>query len=155
MKRRPRRIESEVARHLTLFSQKRGCSPVERIPVLGRTGPDISINELELVVDVKSRKACPKSFELKPGEILRTDDGLIAVRLDELNLLYGNQRSSKEIPASVVVRRWLDHMDEWRQEHEADGISAIVLHRPGTRVSHAPFVIYRSERSKFNDTKNV
>ncbi len=155
MKRRPRRIESEVARYITLFSQKRGCSPVERIPVLGRTGPDISINELGLVVDVKSRKKIPKSFGLKPGEILRTDDGLLAVRLDELDLLYGNHDVTKEIPASKVVRRWLDHMDEWRQEHEVNGVSVIVLHRPGTHVSRAPFVIYRSERSKLNGSKNV
>src|SRR5512139_3927572 len=59
MKQRPRRVEREVASLLSDFFRSIGCSPVERIPVLGRTGPDMTINEVGLVVDVKSRLEVP------------------------------------------------------------------------------------------------
>ena len=55
-------MENRVAAYLSALFAGIGLSPVERIPVLGRTGPDLTINELGLVVDVKSRQACPKMY---------------------------------------------------------------------------------------------
>jgi hypothetical protein len=148
MKRRPRRIESEVAKHLTQFSIERGCSQVRRIPVLGRTGPDIEINELNLVVDVKSRQQVPKLAMLKPGEFARFEDGLLGVRLDELYRLYTTQEPNTTRPSSTVIRRWFEHMEDWRRAHCDLGVSVLVLHRPGTPVKRSAVVIHQSERSK-------
>ena len=43
--------------------------PVERLPVIGRTGPDITMNKLALAVDIKSRLEVPKAvFEVYPWD---------------------------------------------------------------------------------------
>ena len=61
MKARPRSVENRVANMLNDVFAAMDCS-VQRIPVLGRSGPDISLNELQLVVDVKSRLEVPKAL---------------------------------------------------------------------------------------------
>ena len=48
-----------MAEHLTAFFNSLGLREVHRIPVLGRTGPDIEINEFGLIIDVKSRLSVP------------------------------------------------------------------------------------------------
>lgn len=84
MKRRPRRVEQKVAEHLTAFFAHLGLPEVKRIPVLGRTGPDIEINEFGLIVDVKSRQSVPtQSF---PGVAM--NDVMVWAPLDQLNGLY-------------------------------------------------------------------
>jgi hypothetical protein len=35
-------------------------SSIERIPLLGREGPDLTVNELGLVINVKSRSRIPE-----------------------------------------------------------------------------------------------
>lgn len=70
MKARPRRAENRVAEVLSKIFSDVGKSPVKRIPVLGREGPDITWNEVKLIVDVKSRKANPKMMFADPGELL-------------------------------------------------------------------------------------
>lgn len=146
MKARPRRTEREVAALLSEIFSCAGMSSVKRIPILGRTGPDIEINEVGLVVDVKSRRAVPKSALPKQRRAIQFSTGLIAFRLNEMadvaNLTY-----DPVISTPISVSRWYDHMDEWRLEHRGDGITALVLHRPQMPIGNAAVVIKLSDRS--------
>jgi hypothetical protein len=143
MKGRPRSVEREVAAQLSVI----GRSPVERIPVLGRTGPDITYcPPLNLIVDVKSRKACPVSMLANARCLFRAGD-LIGVRLEDL-LWAPIAMNGEPRPLSKTVAAWLDHMEEWTRAHEPDGISAIILHRPRMPIGHATVIIYQSDWKK-------
>ncbi len=83
MKPRPCSVEREVAAKLTELSQQIGREPVERIPVLGRKGPDLSYNDIQLIIDVKSRLKVPQSHLAGILPFL-TEDGLIGFRLEHL-----------------------------------------------------------------------
>ena len=125
MKAAPRRSEREITRHLNMFFIEMGLSEVERIPVLGRTGPDISINEMKWVVDAKSRKSVP-----------------LCMLAGEDELVFGD--------GMVVVRRWLDHMHEWTIKHCTNGISVIALRRPGQRVDTTTIIILESQETQWS-----
>jgi hypothetical protein len=153
MKERPRRAEREVSDHLTRFFVPLGHDPVERIPVLGRTGPDITINGFGLVVDVKSRLECPKSYMgISLPFVHIVSDQTVAVRMRNIHLLAdrANLRGSF-VNGSITVKRWLDHMDEWRKQEYPDGISAIVLHRPKLPFGDSVVVIYFEDLGRFHD----
>ncbi len=143
MKQRPRRAEREVAALLSEFFLSIGCSAVERIPVLGRTGPDISINELGLVVDVKSRLEVP--IGAFSDRVVHYQGIYWAVPLAKLSDLLISE--GEEVPfKSKLVDAWYAHMDEWTKTHQADGISAIVLHRPKMPYGKAMFIIQNRRR---------
>jgi hypothetical protein len=144
MKPRPRCVEREVAELLSNIYSKHGYSPVKRIPILGRTGPDIEINETNLVVDAKSRIAVPQSHMLGRGERGIFGDYL-GVRLCELDR---RDFKSRIIRPSLLAWDWLMHMDEWRRMYLPNGISAVVLHRPKTRIANATFIIKTEDWSK-------
>jgi hypothetical protein len=147
MKQRPRRVERKIAEIISAFSSLYGYSEVRRIPVLGREGPDIETNELGLVIDVKSRLEVPKLFVLSPGEFIAYPKSLIAVRLDEMELLSTSKPNLKRM-GSVTVQRWFDHMHAWKIENQPDGITALVLHRPGQEWAASALVINSNERNK-------
>ena len=147
MKARPRRAENEVAKRLTAFFVSINMDPVERLPVIGRTGPDISMNELGLAVDVKSRLEVPKAvFEVEPGRVMRMQNCYI-MRLTDLELLLAYdlpfQVNSKY---SRMVRRWFVHMNEWRRIHRSNGFTALVLHRPKMKYDDAALVVQRYKK---------
>ena len=162
MKGRPRRIEREAATRLSLFFSDINLPKVERVPVIGRTGPDIQVNEFGLVVDVKSRKKVPKGILVGSGEIkfitgvpFDTETKahhMVGVRLGEINLLV----SEEDVPRSarkgfVSVSRWMMHMDKWTKKHQPDGITALILHRSGTYVDHSTFLVFEKDLEVFND----
>lgn len=150
MKARPRSVEREVAKHLTDFFLTIGCSPVERIPILGRTGPDITINEFKLVIDVKSRLEVPKMYFIHDDFILDFPDGLLGVRLENMHLLAAPLTKIRcSNFSSVLVRRWYDHMNEWTQEEVPDGINALVLHRPKMPIGKSLLIISKLNRRRF------
>lgn len=149
MKARPRGAENRIVDVLNELFKNYGYAKVERIPVLGRTGPDISINETKLVLDVKSRKSCPISmmhqfFVIYPN-------GLCTIpvsRLPEL-IRYRPQPSIDE--SSVTVEKWIIHMDDWTKENEPDGLSGIVLHKPGLDFDKAVLVFYEKDIERFRE----
>ena len=159
MKGRPRSIERKVAEILSREFVDHGWSPVERIPVLGRTGPDITINEAEFVIDVKSRLEVPKTILVPKGKILCVFGDLIAFRLENINGLFHKIEMDgwiKSIHSVVpkVVRDYYDHMNEWTQQHEPHGITMLVLHRSGIHGGRMPVgassvVISYSDYQKF------
>jgi hypothetical protein len=158
MKAKPRRIERQVAKHLSRFYENHSMQPVKRIPVLGRTGPDIMINEAELVIDVKDRIEVPKGVMLRRGEAAAIGESLIGVRLGELALLLEDELTLTQRRQSKLVQAWIDHMDDWRARRLPSGISMVVLHRPHRHVANSTAVIYLRDWKhfwrKFNDKSN-
>jgi hypothetical protein len=125
MRSAPRRCENAIAEIISKKSDALGLSQVYRLPVTGRTGPDISINELNLVIDVKNRLEVPKGY-FHSG--LTTFGNLVGVPISEMELMLGEP--TEEGPISKIVTAWFDHMDEWRLKYNKKGITALVLHRP-------------------------
>jgi len=147
MKSRPRRAENEVAKRLTAFFVNINMDPVERLPVIGRTGPDISMNQLGLAVDVKSRLEVPKSvFEVEPGRVMKMQTYAI-MRLADVELLASYDLSFQvSYKYSKMVRRWFVHMDRWRREHRENGFTALVLHKPKMKYDDAVLVVQRYKK---------
>lgn len=143
MKARPRHAEREAAAFISSFSLSIGCSPVERIPVLGRTGPDITINELGLVVDVKSRIEVPAgAFFDRPVCFSEIYYAVPLAKISDLLISEGEIVPFK----SKQVDNWYAHMDEWTQTHQLDGISALVLHRPKLPYGKAMLILKNRRR---------
>ncbi len=140
-----------MAKALSLFYTSVGASEVSRIPVLGREGPDIEINELGLIVDVKSRLSVPKSATAPCGEVLQLGDAFLGVRLGEIPRIFEPPLYPILREETTVVWNWWLHMDQWRRENYLGGISALVLHRPGTRINNATLVIHFLDWRKFHD----
>ena len=137
----------EVANRLTAFFVNVNLGPVERLPVIGRTGPDITMNQLGLVVDVKSRLEVPKSvFEVEPGRVMRMQNYNI-MRLADLDLLL-----EYDLPFQVnhkyskMVRRWFVHMNRWRCANQPNGFTALVLHKPRMKYDDAVLVVQRYKK---------
>ena len=147
MKARPRAVENRVANALSALFVQIGALPVERIPVLGRTGPDITLNELKLVVDVKSRLECPKSYfcsRIAEDEL----HFIIPLRLIPQFLKQETEPFRLSF-TSTLVRRYWEHMDAWTRANEPDGISAIMMHRPKMPVGRAVLILSK------NDTRRL
>lgn len=148
MKARPRSVENRVAEAMSLHYRELGLKDVERIPVLGRTGPDLTINEMKLVVDVKSRKEISKVIFF-PLNWSFSFDSMVGVRLANLPLLWSEMCPAVPLDfRSKTIQDYLAHMEEWTHESEPDGISCIVLHRPEMPIGGAVAVIYSNSRRR-------
>ena len=148
MKQRPRRCENEAASWLSEFSKLFGFKAIERVPVIGRTGPDLTINELKLVVDVKSRQEVPDGIFY--DGIVEFDD-LLAVPLYQAGEILEGVPQQVDYQ-SKIVRGYYNHMDKWRIANFPDGISALILHKPKMPFGKAMFIISKSDRSKLCQT---
>ncbi|MFH2040301.1 MAG: hypothetical protein ABIJ65_12800 [Chloroflexota bacterium] len=143
MKATPRKAEREIALVFSQFFSDIGMSPVERIPILGRTGPDITINEAKLVIDVKSRKSVPVKMTAIQGCLHQTDN-VSFFQLSDMQILD----QLKIVPASfssITTVSWLNHMQEWTKEECPEGISMIVMRKPGTPYPKSTVIIYSSD----------
>ena len=143
-RKRWKRVEVQVAEELSKHFSDVGHTPVERIPLLGRTGPDITYNDIELIVDVKSRREIPKSSLAVKGEMLEMGD-MIGFNLADL-LRFGRLPSLTAEP-STLVATWLAHMHEWKIQHLPTGVSCIILHRPKMPIGDSTVIIYSKERN--------
>jgi len=146
MKSRPRRAENRIAQILSDFFCEHGLSPIERIPVLGRTGPDLTINESGLVIDVKSRQSCPISvFKALERTGRARNRHHSAFQLDRLEEALLSEAQYMPLRFSKTVDGWLDHMEEWTGQEAPWGISALVLHRPQMPYGQGALVLARSD----------
>ena len=143
MKPRPRRAEREIAQILSEKFVQYGFDPVERIPILGRTGPDISLNEFGLVVDVKSRIEVPKGYIVETATLF---GDLIGIPVSEMD---GLDQPAASGPTSKTVQRWFWHMDRWRVQHVPLGITALVLHRPKLPFGKSILIIHEGQKEDF------
>lgn len=146
MKARPRAAENRIAKELNKVFSDLNITPFERIPVLGRTGPDLTINELGLVVDVKSRLECPKGLFVRAGKGYLIPEALRVYHLSDVgkndaDLDWGLMRTSK------MARNYFYHMDAWTHEqNNPDLITAVVLHRPGMAYANAVLIMRSTDR---------
>jgi hypothetical protein len=153
MKARPRHAENTVASLLSDFYKEIDMKPVERIPVIGRTGPDITLNEFQLVVDVKSRKAIPPKYVAFKKQYAYDFHYMIIPlhNLAEIRRKGFAPYSMAQVIAmnSKMIDGYWTHMDEWTQAHCPDGITAVVLHRPNLPYGNACLVISEQDRRRF------
>ena len=150
MKSRPRRAENRIAEILSDFFVEQGLSPIDRIPVLGRTGPDLTVNESGLVVDVKSRQSCPKkTFQAvsHTGKAHNKTHNAFQLQYLEECLLM-NEHVYSPLPYSKMVDDWLKHMDEWTADNAPSGISALVVHRPQMPYGESVLILKSSDVGK-------
>jgi len=149
MKARPRSVERKVAAFLSRYFVQLGLSPVERIPVLGRSGPDITSNEWGLVIDVKSRLEVPRT-PFTPHPIIDFDDELhlIGIKLKDLALMVEGAEAHPIDFSSALIRRWYEHMDEWTRTNYPQGIPALVLHRPKMPIGAALLILSQENRRR-------
>ena len=149
MKPRPRSMEREVVAALSTLFDSIHHAPVERTPVLGRTGPDLSYNDIQLIIDVKPRLKVPQSHLAGLLPFL-THDGLIGIRLERPLDVCWQTACYKAVltPAPRTVRSWWEHMDDWRRDHEPKGVAALVMHRPRMPIGPATVIIHSLDRSR-------
>lgn len=140
MKARPRSVEREVASELSRFFVLCGYEPVERVPILGRSGEDIQ-SRGGLVVDVKSRENIPVLYRLRHAGAVGLFGTNVGVRLGEIGNLF--TPTPKSVSSSIVVDRWMEHAAEWGE------IPCLVLHWPGTWVKNATFLIRLKDKELF------
>jgi hypothetical protein len=137
-------VERSVAAQLNaVLSDIGNYSPIERIPLLGREGPDLTVNELGLVINVKSRKdfhprLFPRAFQLLPiGD-------LVCFRLDNLLLADKYEACTPTKPLKQLIEfYWF--MDKWTREFEPAGITSIIIHRPRMPIGHAGVVVHNKD----------
>jgi hypothetical protein len=141
-----------VAEELNRFFTAHGLSPIQRKPVIGRTGPDYTTNELGLIIDEKSRRSVPKSYN--PQGITRYGN-LIGVKVCNLGLLLSEAGPSFSSPPSKIVTEWYEHMDAWTRDNFPGGIAAIVIRKPGSRMRNACFLIRETDREVLRDRFNL
>ena len=146
MKARPRHAERRIAEILTLFFASRNLDPVERVPVIGRTGPDLSLNQCKLVCDVKSRLSVPISYI---QDVPMLHDGLVCIPLVLLPGFDGSSITVSDARKSKTVEDFYLHMLEWTQKKVPDGITALVLHKPGLKFDKAQFVLHQAQVDLF------
>lgn len=148
MKARPRSVENQVASYLNTIFTPLGLTPVERIPILGREGPDITINESGLVIDVKSRIEVPRTLFFPVACPFLFCD-LLCVPLKYFpQLLSGEGPIAPFNFSSVIVQEYWSHMDEWTQREQPDGISCVILHRPREPIGSCVAVIHQKDHRR-------
>jgi len=132
MKARPRGAENRIADELNIWFAKHNLSPIKRIPVLGREGPDFTYNELKLNLDAKSRKAIPKGYKITTPEMLITYNNYICIRLCDLDRYFVEKLISiRHIKSSKTVSKWVKHMGN---------NAGVILHWPNTPFKNAVLV---------------
>jgi len=148
LKGRPRSIERKTAEHLTAYFATIGASPIYRVPVIGRTGPDLDVNEVGLVIDVKSRLEIPVKYM---KEAVTSDGELLGVPLWNIDVLLWNTLNDlicQIDKPSKIVRDYYWHMEEWTVKNSPGDISAIVLHRPKMPTGKSKLFIHQSNLEK-------
>ncbi|MBN2500250.1 MAG: hypothetical protein JXB38_05740 [Anaerolineales bacterium] len=155
MKARPRDVENRVAEEFSKIFARYGLEPVERIPVLGRTGPDISINEAGFVIDVKSRLQCPKTYIyqdwqkhgiIKAGGVL-----LCPIKFFDEFVLQGEREPTPIDFVSKMVAEWWCHMHGWTRDNCPDNYSMIVLHKPRLPIGNSIVVFLPYDRRPIHE----
>jgi hypothetical protein len=133
-------------------------TPVWRIPVNGREGPDLTINETGLVINVKSRERIPD--RLFPEEFqMFFMDNLAIFPLKDLSCF---NTFLMEFPQGIepwkMLQDWYDRMESWTKQYKPDGISAILLHKPRMPYGNMAVVVHyenlRRLQCNLNKTKS-
>lgn len=133
----------------TVLSGIGNYSLIERIPLLGREGPDLTVNELGLVINVKSRSNIPARLFPKKDQTMFIGDYLV-FRLAELPKAASKFPFTEMFPEDATpswkqLADWYELMNKWTKEFKPEGITSIVIHRPRMPYGHAGVVIKISD----------
>jgi len=145
MKSRPRNAENRCAAELTKAVQEYGIDfEFIRVPVIGRTGPDITFpNPLNLVVDVKTRLEVPKKlFAGLTVDISYTTPLYSITQVKNLPRAWMGTQNVR-VWNSVLVEEWLHHISIWANKHGA--IPCLILHRPDMKYHDSAVVIWQTD----------
>ena len=137
-------VERNVATKLNeILSDAGKFTPIERIPLLGREGPDLTVNETGLVINVKSRQFLhPRLFA--PSERILYIGTYSCFRLEDLCKIPDMPfDSSTELLKKLDD--WWKFMDKWTKEFKPKGITSIIIHRPTMPIGHAGVVIHHTD----------
>src|SRR5450759_4780854 len=147
MKARPRYAENQTVSELNKFFTTLGLDPVERLPITGRTGPDLGWNDFKLICDCKSRLEIPKgNVGLEVPTYFGPDMlGIPLTHLSDVGSPIAYVKPSK------TVHGYLEHMESWTRAHVRDGISCIMLHRPKLPYGKSTLLIYSTDLRRFNE----
>lgn len=154
MKEVPRRAENRVAEALNqyLFTPL-GLPEVKRMPITGRTGPDVSWNDYKIIIDGKSRREVPKcifvSAFLEPTWII-VNNALVAVPIIKPEWLL-DEPVKKSYVWTKLVGCYYDHMEEWTRDNCPDGITALALRKPGMHATSTIFVVGKRQIDLFRE----
>ena len=140
---------------LSRWFEKHGKAPVERQPIIGRTGPDITWNDVKLMVDAKNRLQVPKGYRISDVGIYQFGL-LIGVRMRDLDLLLSDEPVKEMRPASITVSSWFNHNAEWNQM-PFGSIPALIIRQPvrGWIREDATFLIRKKDRELLKRRMNV
>ena len=148
MDKRWKAVERSVAAELNeVLSGIGKFSPIERIPLLGREGPDLTVNETGLVINVKSRQILKPRLFPQPKQLLIIGD-LVCFRLEDMPHIKDLVSNAETEPLKKLVD-WYWFMDKWTKEFKPDGISCIIIHRPRLPIGKSGIVIH------INDLKRL
>ena len=139
-----KRVERNVAAALNeALSGIGDFTSIERIPLLGREGPDLTVNETGLVINVKSRIEIPDRLFSVSERILNIGN-YSCFRLEDLAKLPGMPINAGTDPWKRLDDWWL-RMDKWTKEFQPEGITCIIIHRPRMPIGHAGVVIHHTD----------
>src|SRR5512144_3154633 len=109
-------VERNVASQLNaLLSDVGNFTPIERIPLLGREGPDLTINEVGLVINVKSRAIIPPRLFPQAKQLLHISD-LVCFRMEDLCRVSSFPILAAATPSWKKLKDWWEFMDKWTKE---------------------------------------
>jgi hypothetical protein len=139
-------VERQVARQFSEILSGIGNSPVERIPLLGREGPDLTVGDTGLVINVKSRKKIPPRLMAPKGTLLWIGGDYVAFRMNEwVRVVQQCQFTTRGEQPWKQLTDWWEFMDKWTKEFKPDGITSIFLHRPNMPIGLCTIVIKTSD----------
>jgi hypothetical protein len=137
-------VERKTAAKLTeILSGVGNFTPVERIPLLGREGPDLTVNESGLVVNVKSRERILTRLMAPAGRLIYIGTEFVGFRLDHLHEC--NRLDYCATTPWPMLTEWYCHMDKWTKQFQSEGISSIFLHRPRMPIGLTTVVIHHHD----------
>jgi hypothetical protein len=144
-------VEKKIAEEINKYFTSVGMNPIERIPILGRDGPDLTVNESGLLIDVKHRISNPKLFQFEDGRVAQSGKFLLAVKIKDIKLLAEGKDIDIMLKSSRVVRKYYEHMRDHskKKKYLPDGnvIPCIILHYPGCKYEDSVLIIDKNDRS--------
>jgi len=148
-------VEKKIAEELNKYFSKIGMKNVERIPILGRNGPDLTVNESGLLIDVKHRLTNPKYLQLEDKQVAQVGSSLLMVKVKDIKLLAETEKIDIILRGSRIVRGYYDHKySHSRQKRympNGDVIPCNILQYPNCKYQDSVIIISKSDRSLLNE----
>ena len=148
-------VEKKIAEQLNIYFNEIGMKEIARIPILGRNGPDLTVNESGLLIDVKHRLSNPKFLQMEDGQVAKVGHSLLAVKVKDIYSLAETDRIDVALRGSRLVHKYYDHMHSHSREKKympnGNAIPCIILHYPNHEYKDSILIIGKNDRSLLNE----